>query len=73
MILAIQRAWLRLRIAHKRHRAASLEFDIQCLRAELQAIPLTIEAWQRHGLQMQADERRLQAQLALLEAQTVAS
>jgi hypothetical protein len=67
VILAIQRAWLRLRILRLRHRAASVDFDVQCLREELQTIPATIDAWQRHGLQLKSEEQRLQGQLALLD------
>lgn len=67
MILTIQRAMLRIRIAYLRHRADSIALDVACLQQDLDQLPLTIEAWKRARLQVMADESRLQVELPQLE------
>lgn len=66
-LLAIQRAALRLRIAYLQHRADSMALDVACLQADLDQLPITIEAFKRARLQVMADESRLQVELSQLE------
>lgn len=67
VMLAIQRAVLRIRIAYLRHRADSIWLDVACMQADLDQMPAVIEAFKRARLQVMAEESRLQVELSQLD------